>query len=131
MRRRLSLSLTLAAWLLATGSHWDLVQTFAWGKMIASYSQEMTLGQAVKKTFSPETMCQLCHAVANAKQSSASGGSALPAPKSPGKILLVCAPLAPIYASPSPQCVGLPASLPAPLSAGRAAPPSPPPRPLV
>jgi hypothetical protein len=49
MRRKFSLILTLAAWLLATGSHWDLVQTFGWGRMIATYSQSMSFAQAVKK----------------------------------------------------------------------------------
>ena len=47
MRRKFSLVLTLAAWLLATGSQWDLAQTFAWGRMIVTYSQTMSVAQAV------------------------------------------------------------------------------------
>ena len=40
MRRKLSLVLTLTAWLLATGSHWDLVQTFAYARMFADKSAQ-------------------------------------------------------------------------------------------
>lgn len=128
MRRQVSLILTLTAWLLATGSHWDLVQTFAWGRMIAGYSQDMSLAQAVQKTFSPETMCRLCHAVADAKQSPENGDPALPAPKTPGKILLVCAPARLINASPVPQSSGTVAESTIPPSVERASPPVPPPR---
>jgi len=127
MRARLSLILTLAAWLLATGSHWDLVQTYAWGNMIAGYAQEMSFGAAVKKTFSPETMCHLCHAVADAKKSQP-GDAATPGSKAIGKVLLVCAPDRSAFLSPSAACVGLLPELVAPMSAGRTAPPSPPPR---
>ncbi len=129
MRRQLSLLLTLAAWLLATGSHWDLVQTFAWGRMIADYSHDMSFAQAVTKTFSPQTMCSLCHAVATAKQQE-SGSAAVPA-KSPGKIILVCAPRALVFASPAPQCSGQVSPPPVASSIDRSAPPLPPPRALA
>ncbi len=55
MRRRLSLLTLLTAWLLATGSQWDMVQTLGWGRMIVRYSQTMTLAQAVRLTFTPTT----------------------------------------------------------------------------
>jgi len=93
MRRKFSLILTLAAWLLATGSHWDLVQTFGWGRMIATYAQSMSFTQAVKKTFSAGETCGVCEAVATAKQQDAADASAPTAPgKSFGKIHLVFAP---------------------------------------
>lgn len=127
--RRASLILTLTAWLLATGSHWDLVQTFAWARMFTGYAQTMTFSRALQKTFAPQSMCSLCHAVSAAKQDEA-GTPAVPA-KSPGKILLVCAPRAVLALSPAPHCAGLiPASL-APASAERPAPPTPPPRALA
>lgn len=132
VRRKFSLILTLCAWLLATGSHWDLVQTFAWGRMIATYSQSMSFTKAVKKTFSVEGMCGLCEAVATAKQKqSADTDAAGAAGKSLGKILLVFAPdtTAPLLRapsvfswSPSDQLVPPP---------NRAAPPVPPPRTLA
>lgn len=130
MREKVSLLLTLAAWLLATGSHWDLVQTFAWGRMLASYSQVMPFSKAVAKTFSPQTMCSLCHAVADAKQQESNGATA-PGTKTPGKILLVCAPRTLVFSSPAPHCAGLIAPESAPSSLDRSRPPSPPPRELA
>jgi hypothetical protein len=87
MRRKLSLITMLTAWLLATGSHWDLVQTFAWGRMIATYSQSMPLAQAIKLTFTPDNLCGVCESVSEAKQQQ---DTALPSDaKSAGKILMV------------------------------------------
>ena len=132
MRHRLSLILTLTAWLLATGSHWDLVQTFGWGRMIATYAQSMSFTQAVKKTFSAGETCGVCEAVATAKQKETADSSAPTAPgKSFGKILLVFAP------DSTPALLILPAVFPwSPSdqtvpSATRAAPPLPPPRSLA
>ena len=130
MFRRFSLVLTLAAWLLATGSQWDVAQIFAWGRMIATYSQSMSVVQAVKKTFEGE-MCVVCAAVQDAKQNQASDGTPAPESKLTGKILFVGAPIAPWIGSPAPQCAGLAPALSAPLSADRGAPPSPPPRALA
>jgi hypothetical protein len=132
MRRRFSLILTLSAWLLATGSHWDLVQTFAWGRMLVTYSQSMPLLQAVQKTFSSEGMCGVCYAVADAKQTASPTDSSSPhsAGKSLGKIFLVFAPApAPLIVAPAP----LPWSLSDQLlpTAERAPPPLPPPRALA
>lgn len=92
MRRKLSLITMLTAWLLATGSHWDLVQTFAWGRMIATYSQSMSLAQAVKLTFTPDNLCGVCESVSEAKQRQ---DAALPSDAKPaGKILMVFQPQA-------------------------------------
>ncbi|GAB5560921.1 MAG: hypothetical protein SynsKO_25680 [Synoicihabitans sp.] len=71
MRAKLSLILTLFAWLVATGSHWDLVQTFAWGKMFATYSQSMSYVEAAKLTFSADNLCGVCEIVAEATQDEA------------------------------------------------------------
>lgn len=90
MRRKLSLITMLTAWLLATGSHWDLVQTFAWGRMIANYSQTMSIGQAIKLTFTADNLCGVCESVSEAKQQQ---DAAVPSDgKSTGKILLVFQP---------------------------------------
>lgn len=128
MRRKLSLITMLTAWLLATGSHWDLVQTFAWGRMIATYSQSMSLAQAVKMTFTPDNMCGVCESVSEAKQHQ---DSALPSDgKALGKILLVYQP-APVFFGLSPAsgtwmpCDFTPAAL------DRSPPPVPPPRVLA
>lgn len=127
MRHRLSLILTLTAWLLATGSHWDLVQTFAWGRMIVTSAQSMPLLSAVKRTFTPEAMCDLCHVVAAAKQDSSAKNPAVPI-KAPGKVLLLCSPTGFVTHGPVLLCAGRASSIASALSAGRDAPPSPPPR---
>lgn len=126
MRRRTSLILTLAAWLLATGSHWDLVQTFAWGRMIATYSQTVPLSEAIRLTFTPENMCGVCSAVSTAKQQQ-SETAAIPGGKLDGKVLLVFAPVpAPVVAAPS--FVSTVFDLFSVPVSERAAPPVPPPR---
>ncbi len=84
----------LTAWLLATGSHWDLLQTFAWGRMIATYSQSMSLSQAVKLTFTPDNLCGLCQSVSEAKQQQAHDTALPNEAKSFGKILLIFQPVA-------------------------------------
>ena len=127
MRPKLSLILTLFAWLLATGSHWDMVQTFAWGRMIADYCGEMSLSAAVKKTFSADTMCPLCHAVSDAKKSADGDGTTLDT-KSLGKIVLVCPPVGPIVIADSGTVGSRSAVRLTSFSRDRAKPPSPPPR---
>jgi len=127
MRRQLSLILTLAAWLLATGSHWDLVQTFGWGRMIVTYSRTMPLVRAVQKTFSGEAMCGVCELVQGAKQRQ-DDGAQVPGTKAPEKIFLVSAPAALVFAAPAPVGAGVVPGVPALSSAELAAPPLPPPR---
>lgn len=131
MRRQLSLILTLAAWLMATGSHWDLVQTFGWGRMIATYSQSMSFTQAVKKTFSAGTTCGVCDAVTTAKQQDADASVPTAPGKFFGKIHLVFAPdstpaqlILTVFFQWSPYDQTVP-------TATRAAPPLPPPRVLA
>jgi len=129
MRRKLSLVLTLAAWLLATGSQWDLAQSFAWSRMIVTYSHSMSLTQAVQKTFDGE-MCAICAAVQDARQQES---AATPAPGSrlTAKIILVCVPRPARLFHPVTFCAGLAPAVSAPLSTERSAPPSPPPRVLA
>lgn len=129
MRYKLSLVLTLCAWLLATGSHWDLVQTFAWGRMIATYSESMSFTQAVQKTFSAGATCSVCEIVATAKSHDATSPAA---PNTPGKTLekihlvFAPAPVAPLLLSSASFSWSL-SDQTVPVSS-RAAPPVPPPR---
>lgn len=127
MRRKLSLITMLTAWLLATGSHWDLVQTFAWGRMIATYSQSMPLAQAVRLTFTPDNLCGICESVSEARQHQ---DSALPSEaKSLGKILLVFQPK-PAFVIALPVSEKWMHAESAPVLRDRAQPPVPPPRAL-
>ena len=126
MRHRLSLLFTLAAWLLATGSQWDLVQTFAWGRMFVINAQALSLLEAAKLTFSPEGRCELCCAVSDAKQQQ-ENSTTIPGGKLDTKILLAFEPApSPVVAAPDFS----PWSLNDPLAPAmtRAAPPVPPPR---
>lgn len=88
MRRRLSLLMTLAAWLLATGSHWDLVQTFAWGKMFATYAQSMSYVDAARLTFTSDNLCGVCELVRDVRQSSHENGQPAPAEAGAKKVQL-------------------------------------------
>ncbi|MFO1451468.1 MAG: hypothetical protein U1F61_25130 [Opitutaceae bacterium] len=95
--RRFSLILTLTAWLLATGSHWDLVQTFGWGRMIASYARTMPLSEAIRLTFTADNLCSVCEFVQDSKQSQ--GNTAVPGGQADTKILLVYQPAPAIVVS--------------------------------
>lgn len=131
MRRKFSLVLTLAAWLLATGSQWDMAQTFAWGRMLVTYSRTMSLTQAAQKTFDGE-MCPICIAVQEAKQGQNPDGLPAPDNKLTAKIIIFAgAPATPLLTRPTLRCTGLASALFAPLSAERGTPPSPPPRVLA
>ena len=130
MHHKLSLLLTLAAWLLATGSQWDLAQTFAWGRMFVTYSRTMSVAQALQKTFDGE-MCAICDAVQDAKQGQSPDGTTAPDNRLTAKMIFVGAPAAPFLTRPAVLCTGLAPDLSAPLSADRSAPPSPPPRVLA
>jgi hypothetical protein len=117
----------LSAWLLATGSHWDLVQTFAWGRMIACYSQTMSLKQAVKLTFTADNLCGICQSVSEAKQQLEHDAGLPSGGKSTKKILLVFHPASLFCAwVPSPQMVRAGDVVPA--CRDRSPPPVPPPR---
>lgn len=63
--RRLPAICVLFAWLLASGAQWDLLQGFAWGRMVANYSRTMPLHEAVRLTFTPDNLCGMCEFVAS------------------------------------------------------------------
>ncbi|WP_442888691.1 hypothetical protein [Congregicoccus parvus] len=58
----------LAVWLMTTGAHWDALQLVAWAKMMTGNAQEMSMREAVIRTFDPAEMCGICHTVADAKR---------------------------------------------------------------
>jgi hypothetical protein len=128
MLRRLQNFLVLLAWLLATGCQWDLVQTFAWGRMTVANAQTMPLTAAITRTFTPDNMCPVCRAVATAKQQQEQSHNAgVPGGRPDGKILVVVSPAALVVA---PVLLQLPWLEHGGMAAGasRAAPPLPPPR---
>ncbi|MEO6874396.1 MAG: hypothetical protein ABI222_06195 [Opitutaceae bacterium] len=128
MRRQLSLVLTLTAWLIATGGQWELVQALGWGRMIVSYSQSMSVEQAVQKTFAGDELCSMCRIVQHAQQNEDANGAKIPGLKAPEKIFFVGSPSVLVFASPAPQCAGRVAGPTALVSAELSAPLGPPPR---
>ena len=68
MRRKLSITCLLLAWLCANGALLDAVQVFAWGKMFAENARTQPLGEALAATFDPAKPCEVCLGVAAAKE---------------------------------------------------------------
>lgn len=120
--------LLLLAGLLANGTEWDLLQVVAWTRMTVTYTQTMSLGEALKLTFSPDKPCALCRAVTKGRQNQS---SPLPSDdKLREKIDLVFQPVSKQFATvTAPERWSL--SDLKPLGAERASPPVPPPRVLV
>ena len=128
MRQRLQISALLLAWFMATGSQWDLVQVFAWGRMFAGYSRIMSVESALRLTFKPDNMCSVCKMVKAAKQQQEQTPAA--PSKTLGKILLVFAP-APTVVIASLPSGQWPVEMKTMCSAERGAPPIRPPRDLA
>jgi hypothetical protein len=85
----------LVAWLFAAGSHWDLVQAFAWARMMTTNAQTMSWPDAFAQTFSPEGRCSLCEAISAGKQQQDENGQAV-SNQAPGKTVLVYLPAPPV-----------------------------------
>jgi hypothetical protein len=113
---------------LATGAQWDLVQGFAWGRMMAGHSRTMSLSSAVAKTFDGE-MCPICRMVAKARQKEQSQSN-VPETKLAGKVLLFfqAVPEAVVEAPCAVACFSCDATA---MTKDRSAPPVPPPKIVV
>jgi len=48
------------------GGHWAALQTVAWGRMIADFSRQDSLGTAISMTLSGKHPCALCHKIRKA-----------------------------------------------------------------
>ena len=115
----------LVLWFMATGAQWDLIQIFAWGRMTVEHAHSMPLSQAVAKTFDGE-MCGICRMVANAKKQEQSRSN-FPELKMESKILLFFQAAPKIVVEAPRTAAWLPAEA-SVITAGRSAPPVPPPR---
>jgi hypothetical protein len=125
VRRRLSLLLALTAWLLATGSHWDIVQTYAWGRMIVHYSRSVPLVEAVRLTFTPGNECRVCLVVQTAQEQAPE--PAVPGAAAADKRLMALPPMSPAVL-PLPDKVPWQVARGGSVPARRECPPVPPPR---
>jgi len=68
------------------GGQYAIMQIYAWGNMLTSYSKESGLLQGAKDTFSGEKPCGLCCKIAEAKKSNPEKKQGSPAPTSPAKL---------------------------------------------
>jgi hypothetical protein len=50
----------LVAVVVMSGGHWLALQSVAWGRMIADFSQQDSIGTAIAKTFSGKHPCSMC-----------------------------------------------------------------------
>lgn len=110
---------------MATGSQWDLVQVFAWGRMFAGYVSTMTASEALAETFDADKPCALCCAVRKAQQQDKKE-----LPNEFGlrdKLVLVFQPV-PVLLTATPDNNHSPRHDQWPLDFARTAPPVPPPR---
>jgi hypothetical protein len=69
VRRRIAIFSLFFAWLCANGAIWDVVQLVAWTKMFSSYAESLPVGEALRETFDASKPCDLCLAIAHAKES--------------------------------------------------------------
>lgn len=60
MRRPISTTCLLLAWLCANGAVWNVVQVVAWAKMFHDYSQVMPVTAALELTFDGSAPCDMC-----------------------------------------------------------------------
>jgi hypothetical protein len=66
--RFLSHAFLIVAVLVATGSHWLVLQSIAWTGMLASNLQENSFTSAIERTFGGEHPCCLCKQISKGKQ---------------------------------------------------------------
>ncbi len=72
VRRALSTTALLLAWLCANGAVWNVVQAVAWAKMFNDYSQVMPAAQALQLTFDGSAPCEMCTISQDAQDSARS-----------------------------------------------------------
>ena len=68
MQRAFAIASLIFAWICANGAVWDAVQVFAWARMFAGYAHTLPVRAALRETFDPGKPCEICMAVAKAKE---------------------------------------------------------------
>jgi len=128
VRQRIQVLVVTLLCFIAAGAQWDLVQVYAWGRMMADHSRTMTLSDAVSKTFDGE-MCPICRMVAKARQKEQSQSN-VPEVRIESKILLFfqAVPAVIVGAPRAVACFPGDASA---MTKDRSAPPVPPPKIIV
>ena len=128
--QRLKLLLALALCVLATGAEWDVLQAFAWGRMMANYSRTEALPAAVTDAFTGQ-MCSICRMVAAAHAQEQKSTPALPSGQtqsSPKAKILLFFQRSPQVTLQTPGAIAYRPTEVRAYSQSRATPPVPPPR---
>ncbi|MGD1030917.1 MAG: hypothetical protein ABSA05_07210 [Opitutaceae bacterium] len=125
MLRCLQIPVLILLCVIAAGAQWDLVQVYAWGRMVADHSSTMPLQEAVTKTFDGE-MCPICRMVAKARQQEQSRSAAAKSAVA-GKVLLFFQAVPPVILAGPGSYAWLPGES-RPMAELRWAPPVPPPK---
>ncbi len=69
MFQRFSRILTAIALIQILGGHWAILQTVGWVGMVISYAQhDLSLPQALKKTFDGKDPCEVCKIVKSGRE---------------------------------------------------------------
>jgi hypothetical protein len=123
--RRLQISVAIFLSVIAAGAQWDLVQVYAWGRMVADHSSTMPFQAAVTKTFDGE-MCPICRMVAKARQQEQSRSAATNSAVA-GKVFLFFQAVPPVIVGEPDSVAWLPSGSRA-MAELRWAPPVPPPK---
>jgi len=71
----------ILAMIVATGSHWALLQSVAWTRMVADNLRTGSLAEALEKTFDGRHPCCLCKAIAAGKKSEKKHAVTMPSQK--------------------------------------------------
>ena len=66
---RIAHAVIVLALCLSIGAHWVVLQSVAWGTMVAQYAQHVPLSQAVAQTFDGDHPCSLCKRISAARHS--------------------------------------------------------------
>lgn len=68
MSGALKRTLVVVLLVVAISTPWALVQSLAWLNMLATYSRQANLKQAIQMTFDGKHPCRLCHLAQNVKR---------------------------------------------------------------
>ena len=89
MQRKFAITSLIFAWICANGAVWDAVQVFAWARMFVGYSHTLPVRAALRETFDPGKPCEICMAVAKAKEAEQKQAPR-PLERSTAKLVLAC-----------------------------------------
>jgi hypothetical protein len=53
---------------LSIGGHWIGLQSIAWASMVANYSQQCSIAEALQRTFDGKHPCDLCKSITKSKE---------------------------------------------------------------